>query len=396
MQPMVIRQATKKQCKLRMALCGISGSGKTFTALTFAQVFGPRICVIDTERNSAELYADKFPPFDVLNLDEYSPEAYMAAIKVVEAGGFDMVIIDGLSQAWAGKDGSLEQVDKIAKRSYQGNKFGAWADVTPMQNRLVDAILAMKSHVIVTLRAKTEWVVETNERGKQAPRKVGLGPVQRKGLEYEFHLCADMDADNTLIVTKTRYSPLAKKVIECPGPEVALELKNWLDSGAVEGGDAAAASQNGPTKDPFAGLNDGEVTQPMNGQQPQPTQAPAPAAAPADPEEVFEALRTATTGQQVIAAAKMASGLDKAGRAQARELHKAAVDRLNQQMGLATKIRFEAKDAGLKDADIIQMARSAAVDVSDLKDLRDRPVSELDMLLDVMRQAIKETKEVMP
>src|SRR5690606_13915360 len=134
---------------------------KTYTALQLAKgLAGPndRIAVIDTENNSAALYADEFE-FDVLNLDTFSPEVYIQAIRAAEAAGYDVLIIDSLSHAWMGKEGALEQVDKAARR-YQGNTYAAWRDVTPMHNALVEAMVRCKCHLIVTMRAKTEYVVE--------------------------------------------------------------------------------------------------------------------------------------------------------------------------------------------------------------------------------------------
>ena len=41
---------------------------------------------------------------------------------------------------------------------------------------------------------KTEWVIEKDDRtGKSTPRKVGLQPVMRDGIEYEFDVCGDID-----------------------------------------------------------------------------------------------------------------------------------------------------------------------------------------------------------
>ncbi len=228
------RKATKQQAKLRMALIGPSGSGKTYTALKIATQLGDRVAVIDTERGSASKYADKFE-FDVLELDSFHPQRYIEGIQAAEAEGYDVLIIDSLSHAWAGKDGALELVDKAAKRMQSSNTFAAWRDVTPLHNALVDAMLQSRLHLIVTMRAKTEYIVEKDERtGKSVPRKVGLAPVQRDGVEYEFDVVADMDLDNTLIVSKSRCEALNGAVIAKPGKEVADTLKAWLTDGAPE------------------------------------------------------------------------------------------------------------------------------------------------------------------
>lgn len=228
------RAASRKQRKARIGLIGPSGSGKTYTALMLAKGLagdGGRIAVIDTENNSAALYADEFE-FDVLNLDTFSPEVYVQAIQAAEAAGYDVLIIDSLSHAWMGKEGALEQVDKAARR-YQGNTYAAWRDVTPMHNALVEAMVRCKCHLIVTMRAKTEYFVEKDEKtGKSTPRKVGMAPIQRDGLEYEFDIVADMDIDNNFIVSKTRYKPLTGAVINKPKPELGREILVWLESGA--------------------------------------------------------------------------------------------------------------------------------------------------------------------
>jgi len=178
-----IKKASKSQAKARIALMGPPGSGKTFSALNVAHHLGKRVILIDTERGSASKYADEFD-FEVIELDSFNPKTYIAAIQAAEEAGADVIIVDSLSHAWVGKDGALEMVDRAASSSK--NSFTAWKDVTPLHNALVDAILRSKAHIFVTLRTKTEYVIEANERGRLTPRKVGLGAVQRDGIEYEF------------------------------------------------------------------------------------------------------------------------------------------------------------------------------------------------------------------
>jgi len=228
-------KATKRQARLRMALIGPSGSGKTYSALAIASAMAPsgKIAVIDTERGSASKYAGLFA-FDVLELDTFAPETYVSAIEAADAAGYDVLIIDSLSHAWFGKDGALEQVDRAAKRSSSQNSFAAWREVTPHHNAMIDAILQCKAHVIVTMRAKTEYVMETNEKGKSVPRKVGLAPVQRDGLEYEFDVVADMNLDNDLIVSKSRCPAMSGQVVNKPGGNVAKILLAWLTDGAPQ------------------------------------------------------------------------------------------------------------------------------------------------------------------
>jgi len=224
---MAFVKATKRESKLRLALIGASGSGKTYSALAIATGLGGKIAVIDTERGSASKYADKFS-FDVLELDSFSPERYVEAIGEAAKAGYQILVIDSLSHAWSGKDGALEMVDRAAKKSQSGNTYTAWRDVTPKHNEMVDAIVQAPMHIIATMRAKTEYVLETNERGKQVPRKVGLAPVQRDGMEYEFDVVATMDADNNMIVEKSRCEAMSGQVYSKPNGQVSEVLGRWL------------------------------------------------------------------------------------------------------------------------------------------------------------------------
>jgi hypothetical protein len=228
----VFKKATKEKSKLRLALMGPSGSGKTFTALTFATAISDKIAVIDSERGSASKYADLFS-FDAVDLDNHAPQTYCKMIQEAEKAGYEVLIIDSLSHAWAGKDGALEQVDKAAKKSQSGNSFAAWREVTPQHNALVDAMLQSKCHIIATMRTKQEYVLEENERGKKIPKKVGMAPVQREGVEYEFDVICDLNLEHDLVVSKTRCHLVDGVVTRNPGKDFAETLKNWLDNGVA-------------------------------------------------------------------------------------------------------------------------------------------------------------------
>jgi hypothetical protein len=226
----VFRPATKRQAKMRLALDGPSGSGKTYSALAVATALGGRIALIDTEHRSASKYANDPFKFDELSLETFEPRTYVKAILAAEKEGFDVLIIDSLSHAWAGKGGALEQVDMRA--GVGGNKFAAWRDVTPMHNELVETILRAKLHIIATMRTKTEYAVDKDERGKTTVRKLGLAPVQRDGVEYEFDVVGDLDQQHRLHITKTRCATLDDAIIDKPGEQLAKTLIAWLSDGA--------------------------------------------------------------------------------------------------------------------------------------------------------------------
>lgn len=224
--------AVKRQLKARIALEGVSGGGKTYSALSIAHALGERIAVVDTEHKSSLLYADLFT-FDWLGVDRYGPDVLIEALAA--ASGHDVVVIDSLSHWWMGTDGMLEQVDRAGKRSGGGNSFAGWKEMRPHERKMIDAMLAFPGHLIATLRTKTEWVIEENDRGKKVPRKIGMKAEQREGLEYEFTLVGQLDHDNNLIVTKSRCPALSGAVVNKPGIEFGTTLREWLNSGEADG-----------------------------------------------------------------------------------------------------------------------------------------------------------------
>lgn len=231
---MAFQKATKKQAKGRMAIDGPSGSGKTFTALRVAKALAPtgKIAVIDTERGSASKYADLFD-FDVCEIvDDFHPKHYIEALKAAEDAGYEVIVIDSMSHAWEGTGGILELTDKVAARSKAGNSYTAWRETTPIHGSLINAILQSKCHVIATMRTKTEYVLEEDDRGRKIPKKVGMAPVQRAGVEYEFDVVVDMDLKHNGVVAKTRCHKLTDQVFSPPTEnDLGKTFAAWLSDG---------------------------------------------------------------------------------------------------------------------------------------------------------------------
>jgi KaiC/GvpD/RAD55 family RecA-like ATPase len=233
---MAFTKATKSQARLRLALVGPSGSGKTFSALAIAShlVAGrePRIAVIDTEHGSASKYAHVFA-FDSEQLGSFDPRNYIAAIQEAEAARYDVLVIDSLSHAWTGKGGMLDIVDAATRRSRSKNAFTeGWREASPLHNELIEAIVGCSCHVIATMRTKTDYAMNADPNtGKLAPEKIGLAPVQRDGMDYEFDVVADLRINHDLIVTKTRCETIDGLVVNKPGKRFAEQLRDWLTDG---------------------------------------------------------------------------------------------------------------------------------------------------------------------
>lgn len=229
-----IHRATKRRAKLRLGMSGPAGSGKTYSALLIASGLGGRIGMIDTEHGSGDLYADLLTEgYDVLSLPPpFTPARYIEALRALEQAGCDTIIVDSLTHAWSGEGGSLDRQGKIADKS--GNSWQAWRQVTPEHNALVEALLQSPCHIIATMRAKTEYVQERDERtGKNIVRKIGLAPIMRDGIEYEFTVFFELDVQHMAFVGKDR-TRLFDGTIFKPGVETGQELLGWLDAGVED------------------------------------------------------------------------------------------------------------------------------------------------------------------
>jgi hypothetical protein len=229
----MFRKAERKQAKLRLALCGPSGSGKTYSALLIAMGLAPagKIALIDTERGSGELYAD-LAAYDVAPLEPpFTPARYIELIREAERARYDVLILDSLSHAWTGEGGVLDMHDKATAANRSGNSFAAWREVTPQHNALVDTILGADLHVVATMRTKTAYDLVDDGQGKKKPIKVGLAPVQRDGMEYEFTTVMDLSVDSHVATATKDRTRLFDGQHFVPVIATGEALREWLEQG---------------------------------------------------------------------------------------------------------------------------------------------------------------------
>ena len=213
------QKATKENIKLRMALYGPPGCGKTYTALQLASILGKKIGLIDTEYGSSRKYANLFD-FKSLELTKFGPSQYYNAIESAEESGFDYLIIDSLSHAW------YAELDAV------GSDVRNWAKVRPIERQLWDKIISSSCHIIATMRSKIEYDFNTAEvGGKQkitSVRKIGTAPIQKEGSEYELDICGLLDDQNTLTISKSRCPEISNGIFPKPGKKFAEMIQTWL------------------------------------------------------------------------------------------------------------------------------------------------------------------------
>lgn len=225
-----IRKATRKKAKLRLGIAAPSGAGKTYSSLLLAFGIGGKIGMIDTEHGSGDLYAD-LGEYDIINIDApFTAKKYLDAIDAFEKAGYSTIIIDSLSHAWAGDGGLLDKQGKIVDSDPRANSYTAWRKVTPDHNALVDAMLTSPCHIIACMRSKQEYVQEKDDKGKTIVRKVGMAPVQREGMEYEFTVMLDINSEHYATASKDR-TRIFDGFIGKLSIETGQQLLEWLNSG---------------------------------------------------------------------------------------------------------------------------------------------------------------------
>lgn len=224
------RKAEKKRQKLRLGVFGVSGSGKTKSALRIAHGFAGdtgKVAVIDSEQGASELYSDDFS-FDVLPLQSFHPNDYSDAMELAAKHKYDVVIIDSFSHAWFQL---CEEVDKIAKAKFKGNTWSAWSEGNPIQRRLTENILRCPYHLIATMRSSTEWSVE-EVHGRKTPVRVGTSPNQGKGIEFEFTMLLELSSSHFGTFIKDRTGKFQDQTFEKPDELLGKKMLDWLNTGA--------------------------------------------------------------------------------------------------------------------------------------------------------------------
>jgi len=224
----MFRKAQKSLSKARICLAGPAGAGKSYSALLLASGLGQRIAMIDTEHGSGDLYSDVLE-YDIVQLSPpFECQKYLDAIKQAEKEDYGVIIIDSLSHAWAGEGGLLDLHTKIANTGKE-NSYTAWRQVTPLHNALIEAMLQSKCHIIATARSKMEYTIEKDTNGRTTIRKVGLQPVFRDGIEFEFTLFLDLAQDHTAFATKDRTTLFDGKYFKITR-ETGETIRAWLNA----------------------------------------------------------------------------------------------------------------------------------------------------------------------
>src|SRR5690606_1739204 len=120
----------------------------------------------------------------------YLTAKYLEAIEAAIANGYQALVIDSISHQWDGEGGILQRKEE-ADQVPGSNHWTNWGPFTREHNRFRSAILNCPIHLIVTLRSKMAYT-QSDSGGKKKIEKLGMQPIQREGMEYEFTVTFDL------------------------------------------------------------------------------------------------------------------------------------------------------------------------------------------------------------
>lgn len=223
MSGFVIEEASRKDSKVLISLAGLSGSGKTYSAILLARgLVGPegKVGLIDTEQRRASLYEGLAGGFEVINMTKpFSPQRYIEAIETFKKAGYKAVIIDSMSHEWEGSGGVLEMADaQVYKSGKPMTGMAKWAKPKAEHKKLMDYLLHCDMHIIFCFRAK-EKMHEEEVDGKKIYINDGLITTTEKNFVYEMTVSLLLDEQTKL-----------PKVIKCPSDIMHLFPKDKLIS----------------------------------------------------------------------------------------------------------------------------------------------------------------------
>jgi hypothetical protein len=191
------KKAKAEQAALKVGIYGPPGSGKTFTALLFAEGLAAltkkRIAFVDTERGT-DFYVQPVAAravhpeaFDVDALYTRSITEIADAVRGLDPAVHGVVILDSVTHVW-----------EAARAAYAGREtkagtipFHAWAKIKKPYKDLMAFLLNSPMHVFILGRQGNEFE-EDEETGET--KKVGVKMKAEGETAYEPHILLRMEA----------------------------------------------------------------------------------------------------------------------------------------------------------------------------------------------------------
>lgn len=238
-----IEEAQREGARLVLGIGGVSGSGKTYSALQvawgLANYDSSKVGLICTENRRGRLYADilkdstgKVHKFLVGDLTPpFSPARYIEAIEAFVAAGVEVLVIDSVSHEWEGQ-GGCEDI------AHAGNSRNPeWNKAKREHKSFMNAMLQSPVHIIACMRAREKVKLEkVNGKTEYVPQ--GILPIQEKNFTFELTASLMMWSGGK-----------SREVLKCPAELVPIfgtpgdwaegyltaehgkRLREWVDGG---------------------------------------------------------------------------------------------------------------------------------------------------------------------
>jgi hypothetical protein len=236
-----IRKAKRASASVVIALAGVSGEGKTYTALQLgfglAGYDASKVGFLDTENKRGSLYdkilVDKYgevQAFLIADLNpSLSPSRYEQAIREFEAAGVEVLIIDSGSHEWEGPGGCGDIAEAPLLKN--PNARPAWNKAKAEHKKFVNVLLQSSMHIIICLRAREKVRVE----GKNYIAE-GLQPICEKNFMYECTaslLMQEKGKKQTALKMPEDLRPILGRGDGYITAADGFALRQWIESGDI-------------------------------------------------------------------------------------------------------------------------------------------------------------------
>lgn len=239
-----ITDAKREAVPPLIALWGMSGSGKTLSALYLARgIVGPQGCiaVLDTENGRAKFYAEEVGGWKHVDMQPpFAPEKYSAGFKFCEDQGADIIIVDSASHVWEGEGGVVDMADSGTNRNNRPLRgLSKWNAPKMAHKRMMNNLMRSPLPVIFCVRAK-EKMAQTGSGSDMEIVSKGFTPIAEKNFIYEMTLALRMTENGRYDLTEGDASQCSKihkdiKTVFPAGAQITSEmgekLAAWLAGG---------------------------------------------------------------------------------------------------------------------------------------------------------------------
>lgn len=229
-----IRKAQREGARLVIGIAGVSGSGKTYTALQLAWGMAngdaSKVGFLDTENRRGSLYADCLVSKDgtihqFLIGDLYapfSPQRYIDAILEFQKAGVEVLIIDSVTHEWEGAGGCQEIAANTSSR------MADWKRAKAEHKRFMNALLQSDMHVICCIRAREK----TDFTNPKEPKSLGLQPIQESNFMFEMTASVMMHDQGTrqdVLKCPEDLTPILGRGQGYISARDGMSLRKWVD-----------------------------------------------------------------------------------------------------------------------------------------------------------------------